>query len=110
YFVDEVDPAPLPKRPGKGLTEYVLRTGEPLLASPQTFAELVAKGETDLIGGPSVDWLVVPLKRCGRARAGSGPWPRPRPARSSSTRARASSTPTPPWPPSPGTRARSWGR
>ena len=63
YFVDEVDPAPLPKRPGKGLTEYVLRTGEPLLASPQTFAELVAKGETDLIGGPSVDWLGTPLKR-----------------------------------------------
>jgi diguanylate cyclase (GGDEF)-like protein/PAS domain S-box-containing protein len=63
YFVDEVDPTPLPKRPGKGLTEYVLRTGEPLLATPQTFAELVAKGETDLIGGPSVDWLGVPLKR-----------------------------------------------
>jgi diguanylate cyclase (GGDEF)-like protein/PAS domain S-box-containing protein len=63
YFVDEVDPTPLPKRPGKGLTEYVLRTGEPLLATPQSFAELVAKGETDLIGGPSVDWLGVPLKR-----------------------------------------------
>jgi diguanylate cyclase (GGDEF)-like protein/PAS domain S-box-containing protein len=63
YFVDEVDPTPLPKRPGKGLTEYVLRTGEPLLATPQSFAELVAKGETDLIGGPSVDWLGVPLQR-----------------------------------------------
>jgi diguanylate cyclase (GGDEF)-like protein/PAS domain S-box-containing protein len=63
YFVDEMDPTPLPKRPGKGLTEYVLRTGEPLLATPQTFAELVAQGETDLIGGPSVDWLGVPLKR-----------------------------------------------
>ena len=63
YFVDEVDPTPLPKRSGKGLTEYVLRTGEPLLVSPQSFAELVAKGETDLIGGPSVDWLGVPLKR-----------------------------------------------
>jgi diguanylate cyclase (GGDEF)-like protein/PAS domain S-box-containing protein len=63
YFVDEMDPTPLTKRPGKGLTEYVLRTGEPLLVNPPTFAELVAKGETDLIGGPSVDWLGVPLKR-----------------------------------------------
>ena len=34
YFVDEFDPPPAPKQPGKGLTEYVLRTGEPLLATP----------------------------------------------------------------------------
>jgi PAS domain S-box-containing protein len=31
YFVDEQDPTPKPKRLGRGLTEYVLRTGEPLL-------------------------------------------------------------------------------
>ena len=34
YFVDEEDSTPEPKRLGRGLTEYVLRTGEPLLATP----------------------------------------------------------------------------
>ncbi|MDH7511440.1 MAG: histidine kinase dimerization/phosphoacceptor domain -containing protein [Clostridiales bacterium] len=61
YFVDEYDPPPLPKKPGKGLTEYVLRTGRPLLASPEVFAELEARGEVESIGAPSIDWLGVPL-------------------------------------------------
>jgi two-component sensor histidine kinase len=62
YFADEYDKTPAPKRLGKGLTEYVLRTGEPLLASPEVFEELVKKGEVELIGAPSIDWLGVPLK------------------------------------------------
>jgi two-component system, cell cycle sensor histidine kinase and response regulator CckA len=62
YWVDEVDPIPAPRRLGRGLTEYVLRTGEPFLASPESFAELVERGEADQIGAPSVDWLGVPLK------------------------------------------------
>ena len=62
YFVDEADKAPQPKRLGKGLTEYVMRTGEPLLATPAVFEELVRRGEAELIGAPSVDWLGVPLK------------------------------------------------
>jgi PAS domain S-box-containing protein len=62
YFVDEVDPTPAPKPLGRGLTEYVLRSGEPLLATPSVFAELVRNGEVELIGAPSVDWLGVPLK------------------------------------------------
>ena len=62
YFVDEEDPTPTPKRLGHGLTEYVLRTGEPLLATPSAFDELVRKGEVELIGAPSLDWLGVPLK------------------------------------------------
>src|SRR5450756_2825296 len=50
YFVDEVD-EPFPPKPlGKGLTEYVLRTGPPLLASPAVFEELVASGEVERIG------------------------------------------------------------
>jgi diguanylate cyclase (GGDEF)-like protein/PAS domain S-box-containing protein len=63
YWVDEVDPAPPPARLGRGLTEYVLRTGAPLLATPETFERLVREGEIELIGGASVDWLGVPLKR-----------------------------------------------
>ena len=62
YFVDEQDPTPDPKPLGRGLTEYVLRTGEPLLATPAVFDELVRRGEVDLIGAPSLDWLGVPLK------------------------------------------------
>jgi len=62
YFVDEADTTPDPKRLGRGLTEYVLRTGEPLLATPQVFDELVRRGEVELIGAPSLDWLGVPLK------------------------------------------------
>jgi PAS domain S-box-containing protein len=62
YFVDAVDPRPEPKRLGKGLTEYVLRSGEPLLATPDKFAELQKTGKVKLIGGSSLDWLGVPLK------------------------------------------------
>ncbi len=62
YFVDEQDPAPASKRLGRGLTEYVIRTGEPLLATPDVFEDLVRRGETELIGAPSLDWLGVPLK------------------------------------------------
>ena len=66
YFVDAVDPRPERKRPGKGLTEYVLRSGEPLLATPERFAELQKAGKVKLIGSSSVDWLGVPLKTGGR--------------------------------------------
>jgi len=62
YFVDEVDPKPIPRPLGRGLTEYVLRSGEPLLATPPVFEELVRCGEVELIGALSVDWLGVPLK------------------------------------------------
>ena len=62
HFVDEVDETPAPKPLGRGLTEYVLRTGEPLLASPERFEELMQHGEVELIGAPSVDWLGVPLR------------------------------------------------
>ena len=62
YFVDEVDTRDLPRRLGKGLTEYVLRTGQPLLATPRVYEDLVARGEVELIGAPSIDWLGVPLR------------------------------------------------
>lgn len=62
YFVDEYDTPPSPKRLGRGLTEFVLRTGLPLLASPEKFQQLVEAGEVESIGTPSLDWLGVPLK------------------------------------------------
>src|SRR3984893_9394414 len=62
YFVDEEDPTPTPKPLGRGLTEYVLRSGEPLLATPAVFEDLMRRGEVELIGASSLDWLGVPLK------------------------------------------------
>lgn len=62
YFVDEVDEIPQRKKAGRGLTEYVIRTGKSLLATPDVFEELVKSGEVESIGEPSIDWLGVPLK------------------------------------------------
>ena len=62
YFEDEQDSRPASKKLGKGLTEYVLRTGEPMLCSPEVFDDLVKRGEVELIGASSMDWLGVPLK------------------------------------------------
>lgn len=62
YFIDEYDKYMPPKKFGKGLTEYVLRTGLPLLATPEKFKSLLETGEVELIGVDSIDWLGVPLK------------------------------------------------
>jgi PAS domain S-box-containing protein len=66
YFVDEFDTPPEPKVLGRGLTEYVLRTGQALLASPEVFNELERRGEVESIGAPSIDWLGVPLNIDGK--------------------------------------------
>ena len=62
YFVDEEDSTPQPRQLRKGLTEYVLRSGEPLLVTNESFENLVQTGEVELIGAPSLDWMGIPLK------------------------------------------------
>jgi two-component system cell cycle sensor histidine kinase/response regulator CckA len=62
YVADEYDTDASSKKPGKGLTEYVLRTGQPLLVTPEVHAELEQRGEVELVGAPSIDWVGVPLK------------------------------------------------
>ena len=62
YVVDEHDTDFSSKKPGKGLTEYVVRTGQPLLVTPEVQVELERRGEVELVGAPSIDWLGVPLK------------------------------------------------
>ncbi len=62
YSVDEHDHPASIRKAGHGLTEYVLRTGESLLASPEVIEELAKKGEVESIGAPLVDWLGVPLR------------------------------------------------
>jgi len=67
YFRDQYDKEPPSGVPvGRGLTAYVLRTGEPLLATPAKFDELSAAGEVETIGAASLDWLGIPLKTDGR--------------------------------------------
>jgi PAS domain S-box-containing protein len=66
YFVDEFDEAPAPKKPGRGLTEYVIRKGDPALINPEVFDDLVNIGEVEKILTDSVDWLGVPLKTNGK--------------------------------------------
>ncbi|HOW43840.1 MAG TPA: response regulator [Candidatus Aminicenantes bacterium] len=63
YFIDEFDAPPGPQKLGRGLTEYVLRSGQPLLVSDQQVEQMAAEGLVDLIGSPSCEWLGVPLKR-----------------------------------------------
>lgn len=61
YFIDEID-TPVPPQPlGKGLTEYILRTGKSLLCTEDVQQRLQDLGEADLIGVPSKIWLGVPL-------------------------------------------------
>jgi PAS domain S-box-containing protein len=62
YFVDEQEPAPAPKKLGRGLTEYLLRTGEPLLATPEVLKQMEGRGEVERNGPRSLDWMGVPLK------------------------------------------------
>ena len=62
YFIDQYDDRPSTTQLGRGLTEYVIRTGQSLLASPEVFRDLVASGEVESVGAPSIDWLGVPLK------------------------------------------------
>jgi PAS domain S-box-containing protein/putative nucleotidyltransferase with HDIG domain len=61
YFVDEIDPPPPPVKPGKGLTEYVIRTGRSLLCDEATDRILRGRGEVEVVGAPSTVWLGVPL-------------------------------------------------
>jgi PAS domain S-box-containing protein len=61
YFIDKYDPPPQPRKLGKGVTEYVLRTRKPLLATPQIIREMQQKEDVEDIGTISIDWLGVPL-------------------------------------------------
>lgn len=62
YFIDQYDPQPSPRTPGKGLTEYVLRTKKAITVDPKGFDDLVALNEVESIGTPSLDWIGIPLK------------------------------------------------
>src|SRR5215207_1038529 len=50
----------------RGMTAYLLRTGQPALITPEVSAELIRQGEIEHQGVPAVDWLGVPLKTEGQ--------------------------------------------
>lgn len=66
YFVDENDPPPPAMKVANGLTDLVLRSGEPWRLDPGTIEELVRAGRVALRGEPPLDWLGVPLSMDGR--------------------------------------------
>ena len=66
YFVDEADPPPPPLKLGNGLTELVLRSGEPFLLDQERIRTLALEGRVVLRGKPPLGWLGVPLVMEGR--------------------------------------------
>ena len=62
YYADELDDNWSPRRLGRGLTSYIIRTGKALRTTPEIFADLEASGEIISDGALSVDWLGVPLR------------------------------------------------
>lgn len=65
YYADEFDPPPAPSKSPRGLTEYVLRTGQPQHITAETYHVLIQRGNIEQIGSPYVDWLDAPLKAGG---------------------------------------------
>ena len=62
YYVDQFDEPPPDTKMGRGLTELILRIGQPLHIPRRMLAEMIEKNEVDLIGTFSEDWLGAPLK------------------------------------------------
>ncbi len=63
YSVDERDAVRVTRRLKKGLTEYVLATGQALLADRAAIADLEATGGVRSQGAAAFCWLGVPLRR-----------------------------------------------
>ncbi len=70
YYVDEKDYLQPEERKihmgdrkaKRGLTEYLMHKGEPILASKQMIEELTQQGEISMIGSLPLEWLGIPLK------------------------------------------------
>lgn len=62
YFIDENDRHYTDKKPERGLTEYVLRTGQALIADHKKILQLIKEGEVEMFSPLSQVWLGVPLK------------------------------------------------
>jgi PAS domain S-box-containing protein len=61
YFVDNIDPVPMPSKMDKSCTSYVFRTQKPLLLTHKILDQLLEKGEIELVGSESPSWIGIPL-------------------------------------------------
>ncbi|MDJ0835592.1 MAG: EAL domain-containing protein [Acidobacteriota bacterium] len=62
YRVDEFDDTPKPRRAGRGLTEYVIRHGDPVLLDREARDRLEESGEIVRSGSLMENWMGVPLR------------------------------------------------
>lgn len=64
YYVDEMDTSPdlLPQKLLNGLTEYVLRSGESLLAPKELYLKMANEGIVELFGAFCEVWVGIPLR------------------------------------------------
>ncbi len=62
YFVDEFDSVPPSRKMKNTPTDYVFRTGQPILSTSDSFRQLLEREEIDLPGTNPRVWLGVPLK------------------------------------------------
>ncbi len=62
FCVDQYDASGPPQKLERSCTDYVYRTGKPLIITEQVFDQLVARGELELVGTPSSTWIGVPLR------------------------------------------------
>ena len=68
YFVDETAAPPAPRKPGFGLTEYVINTARPLRSTADELTVILrADDRYRPTGKPSALWLGAPLMIEGRA-------------------------------------------
>jgi len=61
YFADETPGAPVSRPMGNGITEYLIRIGEPLLTDRPGIYALAAAGHCEVMGTAALSWLGVPL-------------------------------------------------
>ena len=62
YRDDEIDKEYSPRPLGKGLTEYIIRTGEPALIDAKIGSDFWQSSGVELIGTPAAIWMGIPLK------------------------------------------------
>lgn len=61
YFTDEKPGTPTSRPKGNGITEYLIRTGEPVLTDHDGIYALAAAGQCEVLGTVALSWLGVPL-------------------------------------------------
>ncbi|MDI6739217.1 MAG: PAS domain S-box protein, partial [Candidatus Edwardsbacteria bacterium] len=61
YYVDEFDLPPQSRRMGRGLTDYIIRFNQPLLAFREHLKKLMDGSEIEIHGGLPAALLAVPL-------------------------------------------------